>query len=182
MLKILLPAIERFNEETNEFLDDLPEIELLLEHSLASMSKWESKVQKPFLDGKISPADILNYVYEMIVSPEVGPEVLLRFTQKELDQVNDYIGSSQSATTFGELPKTPGKSEKITSELIYYWMVAYNIPFECQYWHLNRLFALIRICNIKNSDPKKNKVSKAEAARLRHEENERRKRLYQTTG
>lgn len=181
MLKILLPAVENYDEEKNEFFET-PQLELLLEHSLVSISKWEARTQKPFLSGKISPAGILDYVYEMIVYPEIEKDVLTRFSQSELDRVSDYIASEQSATTFGEMPKTPGKVEIITSELIYFWMVTYRIPLECENWHLNRLFSLIRICNIKNSDPKKTKLSKAEMARRRQEENARRKREYNTTG
>jgi hypothetical protein len=78
------------------------------------------------------------------------------------------------------MPERRGPGEVITSELIYYWIVSFNIPFECQYWHLNRLFSLIRICNIKNSKPKK--VSRMELAQRNRELNAARKAKLGTSG
>ncbi|MET0787466.1 MAG: hypothetical protein ABWY25_12270, partial [Paenisporosarcina sp.] len=146
-----------------------------------SLSKWESKYQKPFL-GPIekSPKEIMGYVEAMILTPNYPPDIFDRFDQSNLDQINAYIESKESATTFGKMPEHRGRGETITSELIYYWMVAFNIPFECERWHLNRLFALIRICNIKNSKPKK--MSRNEIASRNRELNARRKAQFNTTG
>jgi hypothetical protein len=116
----------------------------------------------------------------MIITPIFPRGIIDRLTQKNLDQINAYIESKESATTFGSMPERKGRGEIITAELIYYWMVAFNIPFETEIWHLNRLFALIRICNIKNSKPKK--MSRNELAARNRELNEQRKALYKTSG
>jgi hypothetical protein len=180
MLKIIIPKKEYFNESTSTF-ELVDDFELELEHSLVSLSKWESKTQKPFLGpGEKTPSEILAYIEAMILTPIYPTDIFDRFNQENLDQINEYIESKESATTFGQMPERRGRGETITSELIYYWMVAFNIPFECERWHLNRLFALIRICNIKNSKPKK--MSRNEIASRNRELNAKRREQYKTTG
>jgi hypothetical protein len=180
MLKLLMGGDEHFDEEKQEFLT-VGGFELELEHSLVSLSKWESKTGKPFLSkSDKSNEEIRLYVEAMIISDNVPPDFLIYLTQEHIDQINAYIESSESATTFGSMPEHKGRGEVITSELIYYWMVAFNIPFECERWHLNRLFALIRICNIKNSKPKK--MSKSELIARNRRLNEERKQQFNTRG
>ena len=180
MLKLVVLGTEYFNEETETF-ETVGDFELELEHSLISLSKWESKFQKPFLTStKKTSAEILSYVEAMIITQNFPEGIVERFDQRNLQQVNDYIESKESATTFGAMPERRGRGEIITSELIYYWMVAFNIPFECEQWHLNRLFALIRICNIKNSKPKK--MSRNEMAARNRELNARRRAELNTKG
>jgi len=180
MLYLTIPEKEFYNEETETFFEAEP-IDLELEHSLISLSKWESKFQKPFLSNeKKTPGEILEYVYFMIVTPNISRDVIYQITQESLDEITDYIESKQSATTFGEMPKSNVRSETITSELIYYWMVSFNIPMECEKWHLNRLFSLIKICNIKQGKPKK--PSKNEIAQRNRELNEQRRAQYNTRG
>lgn len=180
MLRLIVPGDEYFNEETEEF-ETVGDVELLLEHSLISLSKWESKHLKPFLakNDKTSE-EILSYVEAMIVSPSYPSNVFSRFSQENLHSINDYIDSKYSATSFGHLPEHRGSGETITSELIYYWMVALNIPFEVEYWHLNRLFALIRICNVKNSKSKK--MPRHEIAARNRELNAQRRAQLGTSG
>ena len=176
MLNLIIEGTEYYNEETETF-ESVGDVELELEHSLISLSKWESKFQRPFLskDDK-SITEILYYVECMILFDDYPKDIVSRFTQKNIDQINAYIESKESATTFGKMPEQKSRGEVITSELIYYWMVAFNIPFECETWHLNRLFALVRICNIKNT--KQKKMSKTEIAMRNRELNaERRERL-----
>jgi hypothetical protein len=181
MLRIIIEGEEGFNEETNEFIPSTDDLILELEHSLLSLSKWESKYQKPFLSaGKKTTDEIFGYLKAMVVTPNVDPGVLSRLSQKDIDKIQEYIDSSQSATTFGVMPERRGPGEVITSELIYYWIVSFNIPFECQTWHLNRLFALIRICNIKNSKPKK--MSRHELAMRNRELNAKRREALGTSG
>lgn len=154
MLEIIIPGLELYNEETNEFTcyDD---VKLGLEHSLVSISKWESKWCKPFLDGKDKTLDeIVDYVRCMTISDNIESDVYDRLTEENLVVINEYIGRPMTATTFNNEKKSTGR-EIITSEIIYYWMVSFNIPFECQYWHLNRLLTLIKVCNVKNNPPKK---------------------------
>lgn len=180
MLKLTITGPEYFNEETEEF-ETVDDIDLELEHSLVSLSKWESKYKRPFLNAdKKTLAETFDYIQAMIISPIPPTDILLRLSDENIAQINDYIESSESATTFGTMPKITGVGEVITAELIYYWMVAFTIPFECEYWHLNRLFALIRICNIKNSKPKR--MSRGEVARRNRELNDQRRALYNTSG
>lgn len=180
MLKLLVIGEELFNEEDSTF-STTGNVELELEHSLISLSKWESKYQKPFLTSETkTPEEIFYYVKAMIITPIYPDDVIVRLSKQNIQEINDYIDSRQSATTFGSMPERRGRGEIITSELIYYWMVAFNIPFECEWWHLNRLFALIRICNIKNSKPKK--MSRSEIAGRNRELNAIRRAQLNTSG
>lgn len=180
MLKITIKGSELFNEETSTF-SSIDDFDLELEHSLLSVSKWESKYKKPFLSNQQKTAEeTMYYIEAMIISPNYPIDTLLRLSKENLIRINDYIESTESATTFGNMPERKGAGEVITSELIYYWMVAFNIPFECERWHLNRLFALIRVCNIKNTKPKK--MSRHDIATRYREENERRKAQLGTKG
>ena len=176
----LVISDEQFNEETQTFVNS-NEVVLQLEHSLISLSKWESVFQKPFLTaGEKTTQEIFGYLQAMVITPYADLDALYRCSQKDLDRVQQYIDSSQSATTFGVMPERRGPGETITSELIYYWMLSFNIPFECQTWHLNRLFSLIRICNIKNSKPKK--MSRHEIAQRNRELNAKRRAELGTKG
>lgn len=155
MLVITVPAIEMFNEETNEFFT-LEGQTLQLEHSLVSLSKWESKWCKPFLSKENKTLEeTIDYIKCMTITQNVKPDIYDRLSRSNIEAINDYIDAPMTATTFhGDAQKGRGK-EIITSELIYYWMISLNIPMECQKWHLNRLLTLIRVCNVKNSPPKK---------------------------
>lgn len=180
MLVLNIPETELFDEENGTF-HTMEAVTLHLEHSLLSVSKWESKWQKPFLSkNDKSREEIDFYVEAMILDPDFPPGVTSRFTSEDYKAVNLYIDSPESATTFGRMPEQRGRGETITAELIYYWMVAFQIPFICETWHLNRLFALVKICNIKNS--KGDKRSKGEVARSYREMNEQRKAAYGTSG
>lgn len=180
MLEIMIPGMEYYDEEKNEFLYHHEQL-LQLEHSLVSISKWESKWCKPFLDGKSkSPEEIIDYVRCMTKTINVDNEVYDRLTERNLIDINSYIESPMTATTFPNNGNSSPNREIITSELIYYWMVAYNIPFECQDWHLNRLLTLVRVCNVKNSPPKK--MSKQELMNRNRELNKARKKQLNSTG
>ena len=155
MLKIVIPEREFFNENTNEFIYS-KEQEITLEHSLISISKWESKWHKPFLDEKHNKTDeeFIDYVRCMSLN-NIDDSVFNNLTESNKREVLNYIDDKMSATWFAD-DKLPGPSnEIITSELIYYWMVEQGIPFECQKWHLNRLLTLIRVCAIKSQPAKK---------------------------
>lgn len=156
MLQITIPAKEFFDERTQSFITT-KEQTLQLEHSLVSLSKWEAKWNKPFLtDSEKSTEETIDYIRCMTLTQNVNPAVYSAIDNKVIDKVSAYIESSMTATTFyNDENNRKGKREIITAELIYYWMIALNIPFECQKWHLNRLLTLIRVCNIKNSPPKK---------------------------
>lgn len=180
MLRLTIEAEEFFDDSTQTFLDVGSEI-VDLEHSLVSLSKWESKFEKPFLSTTDkSKEETLAYVECMILTPNYNRLLIQTLSGSNLTKVNEYVNSPQSATTFGHMPETKGRGETITSELIYYWMVAFNIPFECQDWHLNRLFSLIRICNLKQG--KQKKMSKHEMAQKYRDLNEQRKAALGTSG
>ena len=156
MLTIKVPiSPEGWDDEKQEFVEPKSQI-LQLEHSLVSLSKWESKWQKPFYSRKeMSEEETLDYIKCMTLTKNVDPDVYKHLTRDNIKEVMDYISNPMTATTFGKNDKGQNNREIITSELIYYWMIASNIPFECQKWHLNRLITLIRVCSIKNTPPKK---------------------------
>ena len=154
MLKITVPGLELYDEEKNEFINYKDQT-LQLEHSLVSISKWEAKWHKPFLsDEDKTLEEIIDYIKCMTITQNVKSDVYDRLTSDNIQRINDYIQDPMTATTFSDDKKT-GKKEIVTSEVIYYWMVTYNIPMECQKWHLNRLLTLVKVCTIKNSPPKK---------------------------
>lgn len=155
MLKITVPAIELWDEQKEIFVD-IKEQTLCLEHSLVSLSKWESKWHKPFLtkDEK-TDAEMRDYVRCMTLTQNVDPIIYDYLTSDNLNSIYKYIEDPMTATVINDRRSGRGSSEQPTAELIYYWMVACNIPFECQKWHINRLMTLIRICGIKNQPPKK---------------------------
>lgn len=155
MLRITIPAVEEWDELAQEFVTT-KEQTLCLEHSLVSLSKWESKWCKPFLSKQEKTyEETIDYIKYMTLTPNVDPEVYRVLTNDNITEINKYIEAPMTATTFSRDRNSKSGQEIVTSELIYYWMIALNIPFECQKWHLNRLLTLIKVCNIKNTPPKK---------------------------
>jgi hypothetical protein len=153
MLTIEIPESEFFFEETSEFKQVKGYI-LQLEHSLVSLSKWESKWKKPFLNSEKTIEESVDYIRCMTINHNVPDYVYKVLTDKHMQMVTDYISDPMTATTFREIDKQVSR-EIITSELIYYWMIAQQIPFECRKWHLNTLLTLIRVCAVKSAPPKK---------------------------
>lgn len=155
MLEINVPAGEFWDEANNQFINT-KETVLKLEHSLVSLSKWESKWCKPFLGKEQKTSEeLLDYVKCMTLTQNVDDNVYLALSNNNIEKIKKYIEEPHSATTIRENPNAPKSHEIITSELIYYWMISLGVPFECQKWHLNRLLTLIRVCSIKNQPPKK---------------------------
>lgn len=174
MLQITIPAtvIEEYDEQSNTFIYTETEKEqtLCLEHSLASLSKWESKWHKPFISKKEkTDEELLDYVKCMTLDEDVDPNIYSRLTKANFDAIEKYIGNPMTATTFSDTQNKKHSREVITAEIMYHWMVSLNIPFDpCEEWHLNRLITLVRVCNIKNTPPKKRggKATALEHARL----------------
>ena len=157
MLTIEIPIDpEGWDEAKQEFVESRTQ-SLQLEHSLISLSKWESKWHKPFLSTKeMTDEETLDYIKCMTLTKNVKPDVYSHITRENMNDVVNYISDPMTATTFYKDEKGANNRETVTSELIYYWMIASNIPFDpCQKWHLNRLITLIRVCGIKNTPPKK---------------------------
>lgn len=180
MLTLIVPGEEHYDEKDNTFFT-VGDTVLHLEHSLVSLSKWESKHRIPFLGEKDkTPEQTMDYIRCMILDPVYDPEVLYALSQENLNDINSYVETQQTATTFGNLPQPRGRGETITSELIYYWLVAFQIPFEVETWHLSRLFTLIRVCNVKQQKPKK--MSRSEIARRNAELNAKRLEQFGTSG
>lgn len=157
MLLVKIQAKELWDEKNQVFIS-IKEQTLSLEHSLVSISKWESKWHKSFINTKEKTnEETLDYIRCMTITQNVDNIVYKILSQKNIDEVREYIENPMTATWFNDKKdgNQPIKKEVITSELIYYWMISLDIPFECQRWHLNRLLTLIRVCNIKNKSPKK---------------------------
>ena len=155
MLRLKIAPTEMWDERKQEFVQT-GERELMLEHSLVSLAKWESKWQKSFLDQKPKTGDeMLDYVRCMTITQNVSPETYSRLTTGNMAEIEQYISRPMTATTFSAEQHGNRNGEKTTAELIYYWMVTLSIPFECEKWHLNRLLALIRVCNLKNQPARK---------------------------
>lgn len=163
MLQIEVPLTnEGWDEEKQEFIE--PKTQTLnLEHSLVSISKWESKWCRSFLSkSEMTVEETLHYIQCMTLNKNVDPEVYNHISMSNIEEIKKYIAAPMTATYFNE-PERKGQSrDVITSELIYYWMITLNIPVEFEKWHLNRLLTLIQVCNIKNQPPKK--MGKSELA------------------
>lgn len=167
MLQITIPAIELWDERTERFTTR-KEQTLQLEHSLVSLSKWESKWHKPFL-GKAEKTteEIIDYVKCMTITQNVDPNIYDRLTRSNFDEIESYISDPMTATTFPEEKTAKGPRKIITAEVIYAWMIALQIPIKFEKWHLNRLLTQIRTCSVMNQAPKKrsrNEIAKDYAA------------------
>lgn len=154
MLELMVAGGEFYDESLEIFIEVKPAV-LRLEHSLVSISKWESIWKEPFLTQKEkSERQTIDYLKCMTVGQNVDPMLYRCITPRQMKEIEEYISDEKTATTFNERGGPPNR-QVITSELIYFWMAQYNIPFECQKWHLSRLLTLIRIASIKNSPEKK---------------------------
>lgn len=179
MLRIRVVLKESFDDEKNEFVPN-EFVDLDFEHSLVSLSKWESIFKRPFLNNKEKTAEeTLGYLKAMCLTPNPPEEIFQRLSKANADEINEYIGDSMTATWFRDEGERKSR-EIITAEIIYFWMIEMSIPFECQNWHLNRLLTLIRVCNEKRTPPKK--MSRASAAADQRRLNAERRAQYGTTG
>ena len=157
MLQVTIPSVELYDEDNNEFIT-IEGQTLTLEHSLASLSQWESKWCKPFLSKeKMTEEESIDYIRCMTLTPNVRPEVYAIIPNSVIETVSEYIAKPMTATWFSDNGKKSKKrsNEQVTAEIIYYWMIALNIPPEYEFWHLNKLLTLVRVCDEKNKPPKK---------------------------
>ena len=179
MLYLTVASGELFDEATWSFIEIKPTV-IQLEHSLLAISKWESKWKKPFMSTEQkTEEEFRDYVRCMTINRNVDPNVYLRLTAADYKKIDEYIHDPMTATTFHGTQSKKSSSKQITSELIYYWMVQAQIPFDAEKWHLNRLMTLIRIYSVEN-DPKK--MSKKDIYKSNRAINEARKAKYHSKG
>lgn len=179
MLRVKIPAIEMYDESKEEFVYQKGQL-LTLEHSLVSLSKWEQKWKVPFLLDKDKTVEQSAYYIQcMTITQNVDPSVYERLPANIIDTIKAYIEDPMTATTVKQPPRRGGR-QIVTSEVIYGWMVALNIPFECEKWHLNRLLTLIQVCNAQNTPGKK--MSPKEVMERNRALNEARKAQFNTKG
>lgn len=176
MLKLKIPVTELYDEIKCEFVTSKEKV-LQLEHSLVSISKWEMNWEKPFLSKKAkTEEESLDYIKCMTINANIDESTYTLLNNELMREIEAYIGSAMTATTINQQSTGKKSAEIITSELIYYWMISYTIPFECQKWHLNRLLTLVNVCNVKNAPAKKNSARET-MARNRALNESRRKQL-----
>lgn len=179
VLTITVPDREYYDQEKEEFITFKGQT-LQMKHSLLSLAKWEARWNKSFLSSvEKSNEEILDYIRCMTITQNVDPTVYSRLTQKNMEEINDHINAKMTATTFTKTDNRKSK-EVITAEIIYYWMISYNIPIEFQKWHLNRLLTLIEVFSRKNAPPKK--MSKGEIMRRNHALNMQRRKALGSKG
>ena len=181
MLQITIDGGEFFDERTNQFIQVKPR-QITLEHSLLSLSKWEAKWKKPFLtDDEKTSEEYLDYIRCMTVTQNVDPLLYNCLSEDNFKQIKEYIHDPHTATTIHSYEPPHGRKRTITSELIYYWMIASNVPTEYEKWHLNRLLTLLRICAIENN-PNKKKMTQREILNQNRQLNAARRAKYNTRG
>jgi hypothetical protein len=179
MLRLEVVMTEGFDGTDGKFVSS-DSVVIWLEHSLVSLSKWESEWEIPFLSTEEKTTEhVVSYIRFMFVGEDFPEHIIPRFNKDHFEQINAYINKKMTATWFGETKNDPQR-EIVTAELIYYWMIALGIPFDCENWHLSRLLTLIRVCNVKNSKP--DKIDRRQAATDRRALNEARRKQYKTRG
>lgn len=180
MLQVTIPGVEYYDEASETFIQTKSQI-LQLEHSLVSLSKWESKWKKPFLSKEQRPMnESIDYIRHMTLTQNVNPDIYDNIPQSVMEEINRYIDDPMTATWFSNRKKGHSRGEAVTAEVIYYWMISLNIPFECQKWHLNRLITLVEVCSIKNEPPKK--MSKRQTLENNRSINSARRKQMNTSG
>lgn len=184
MLKITIPAREFYDESIEEFVTTKEQV-ICLEHSLISISKWESRWKKAFLDDRKPKTneESLDYIRCMTITQNVDPAVYYALTKDQIDQINEYIEDPMTATFIAGQKKghvAGHRRETVTSELVYWWMIAFQIPSRYEKWHLNRLLTLIDVCDLKNSKPKK--MSQRELMQRNKALNDQRRKELNTRG
>lgn len=181
MLQITIPIGQEGWDEVNEEFIKPDEKVLQLEHSLVSLSKWESKWHKAFLTKrKKTSEEILDYIKCMTITRNVDPDVYNHLTNENVTEIENYIADSMTATIVPEQNDGKPNRDVVTSELIYYWMLTLGIPFECEKWHINRLITLIKVCNAKNG--KQTPRSKSQLVRDYAAINAANKKKFNTKG
>lgn len=191
MLEVIIPGRDDLFDNKTETFYKISETKLQLEHSLLSIRKWEAKWHCPFLSTNLNPVQSIDYIRCMALNDKnVDPVTYLFIPQDVINTISDYINDPMTATTFSDAKEkmmgAKRRNEVITAEIIYYWMISLNIPWEFERWHLKQLFTLIKTVSIKNeeADPMKKKKRKGskEAAMERNRINMERRAKYGSKG
>lgn len=183
LIEIIIPERTDLWDEEHETFVTINRTVLQLEHSLISVKVWEERWHKPFLSsGEKTFDEIIDYIRCMTLKKGVDPNLYIFIPPEEIKRVIDYINDPHTATWFSDHNNLPlkEKKEKVTAEIIYYWMFSLGISIECQKWHLNQLLTLIKVISIKNSPEKK--MSKKEELRQRTAINKARRAKYNSNG
>lgn len=157
-LPIFIPKQELWDESREILIPIEEDITLSLEHSLVSLTKWESKWRKPFLSPEEKTQEqFRDYFRCMILNEDVDEEIVYALTQRDILEIQNYIETDQTATTFPkETSNEPQSNELMTSELIYYYLAQMQCPFiPTENWHLSRVMTLIRVASFKNKGERK---------------------------
>lgn len=180
MLKITIPGGELYDEVNERFIYIEP-YDLKLEHSLSSLSKWESKWEIPFLGNQERTNEqTIDYIRCMTLTEDVPESIYGRLTSENIEAISAHISAKMSATWFSESETSKVSKKVITAEIIYYWMVQASIPIELENWHINKLLTLIQVCSRENQPEKK--LSRAEVMDRNRKLNEARKAQLKTKG
>lgn len=180
MLELFIKGVDLYDERNAEFVST-KDTTLRLEHSLISLTKWESKWHKPFLGNEQrTEEEIRDYVRCMTITQNVDPKVYLGLAQEHYKKIEEYMSDPMTATWFNDKNNPRSKQKVVTAELIYYWMISLQIPFECERWHLNRLLTLIRVCNNENT-PKK-RMRTGDVFKQNAQLNEARRKMMHSRG
>lgn len=198
MIQIHIPEVVDFWDSVHEEFVNVKAYDLWLEHSLLSVAEWEARWHKPFLSkNEKTNEELIDYIRCMVRKrnvDEIDPRTFLFIPESEMKRIQEYIEDDHTATSFRENPwekKQVGRQKEkvLTSEVIYYYMIALNIPMECQKWHLGRLQTLIKVCNEMNKemdpkykDRKLTVKEQSDMAKSYHELNAKRRAALGTKG
>lgn len=171
---LTLPTKERqlVNEQTLEIVR-VPAVVLKMEHSLISISKWESIWHEAFLKdrhmlgGEFTDEMFISYMQCMTLNGPFDPLVYVGLSNEEFAMIGAYMEDPMTATKIKET-RGPAIGGITTSEEIYCSMFQYRIPKDCEKWHINRLLMLIRVFN-ERENPKK--LSQKEAMQQMYNKN-----------
>lgn len=184
-LPIVVPEREFYDDRTGRFITTKKAV-LKFEHSLLSITAWESKWHTPYLSKEEKTDEqSIDYLRCMCLTKDADPKLFYVIARDRvlMKQIVEYINNPMTATTIKRREKQTQSREMITNELVYFWMTSFGIPFDpCEKWHFNRLMTLIEIASIKNSDPKKQKTSRSQMARERSALNAQRRATHHTKG
>lgn len=181
LLKLNIPAQDYWDERTERFVTVDSGI-LVLKHTLVSLNKFETINKTPLFNKQKIPRDqLIEYIKCMTINEIKDENIYLSLSAADFKKVDAYMNDPMTATRFSRRKDRNINGRFITAELVYYWLSAFNIPFQpCEEWHLNKLLTLIKVCSEEQKGPQKK--SRKEELMDRHALNEARKKALGTTG